>query len=218
MNYLRLASAVLALGIISIGCVSSIPLNSSLNDFVSMGTKVNSKADISFSYSSSVVDSVFKPYTKDKQAVNTSHPGFQMAPSATLKKMVTEYISNKFSKLSDSSTTKLSVGVKDFWIEQYSTDSKGAQVMVALAGGETNLLCVAKVKVEVKMVKDSQEIVKILSPSSEANFVYGVGTGTATSNVYQGQNSIENVHAKNINTLFNKVIMMMNSFLEENGL
>lgn len=200
------------------GCTSSIPLTSSLNDFVSMGTKANSQQDISFTYSSQIADGIFYPYDKEKQKVVSGHPGYQMTPSSTLERMVREYMGNKFTKLTEGSPTTLSLNFKDFWIEQYSTDNTGKQVLVAFAGGEINMLCIAKVKAELKLIKDGQEQLKVLSATSDANYVQGVGTGTSTSNIYRGQESIEYVHAKNINTAFNKLVMMINAYLEENGL
>ncbi|MCC7430747.1 hypothetical protein IT568_07900 [bacterium] len=132
--------------------------------------------------------------------------------------MLNEFIGNKFSQLSPSGTTIVKATLKDFWIEQYSTDSGGKQVLAALAGGEINIMCLAKVKVLLTVIKDGEELTKIISVSSEDTYVSGISTGTSTSNIYRGKDSLEHTHAGNINKANNKVIMMMNSYFEEIGL
>jgi hypothetical protein len=132
--------------------------------------------------------------------------------------MFREYLSYKFTKLTDGAETRIRLKLKDFWVEQYATDGTGKQVLVALVGGEINNLCVAKVKAEVRLEKDAEEYIKNISAYADGNYVQGVGTGTASSSIYRGSESIEYVHAKNINNAFNKLIMQVNGFLEEHEL
>lgn len=136
-----LTSIVAALiAIIFSGCASNLPMTSSLNDFVMMGTKVNSTENVSFQFESNIADGLIKPLDKDKVKEVSGHPGFNHTESATLGRMLNEYMGNKFANLSPNGKTVIKSTLKDFWIEQYSTDSGGKQVLAALVGGEINMI------------------------------------------------------------------------------
>jgi len=198
-------------------CATNLPMTSSLNDFVMMGTKVNSTEKVNFTYESKIIDCLIKPYNKDKEGEITSHPGFNQTESSTLGRMLNEYFGNKFTQLNQGGDSEIKVVLQDFWIEQYSTDSQGQQLLAAFVGGEINTMCIAKVKVLLIVTKNSEESTKIISTSSEDSYVQGIGTGTSTSNIYRGKESLEYIHARNINKANNKIIMMINSYLEELG-
>jgi hypothetical protein len=216
MQRLKILSIVMSIFII--GCASNLPMTSSLNDFVTMSTKTNSTEKVQLQFDSNIVDGMIKPFEKDKVKEVSGHPGFNHTESATLGRMIKEYMGNKFVNYGDSGDTKISATLTDFWIEQYSTDSTGKQVLAVLGGGEINMLCVAKVKLLLKVNRHGEELTKIISASSDDTYVVGVGTGTETSYLYKGKNSIEHTHANNINKVNNKVIMLMNSYLGEIGL
>jgi len=206
----------ISIAILFCSCATTnLPITSTLNDFVMMGIKVNNSENVSFQYESNVVDGMMKPFDRDKVKELTSHPGFNHMESATFGRMLNEFMSNKFAKLSPSSEIKIKVLLKDFWIEQYLTDSAAKAIMVALFGGEINMICVAKVKIQLEINRDAEELSKIITSTAEDTFVSGYGTGTSTSNIYRGKNSIEHTHANNINKTNNKVIMMLNSYFEE---
>ena len=200
------------------GCATNLPMSSTLNDFVMMGTKTNSTDNVSYTYKTNIVDGLIKPYERDKTKELGGHPGFNHTQSSTLNRMINEYIGNKFSKLSDNGGVTITLELKDFWLEQYPVDSGGKIAMAALIGGEVNIMCLAKVKVLLTINKDGQEFTKIINGTSEDTYIAGYGTGTSTSNLYQGKNSLENTHANNINKANNKVVMLMNSYFEEIGL
>ncbi len=202
------------------GCMMplNLPMTSTLNDLVSMGTKTNGKENISFEYKSNILDGVIKPFGKDRSEEQAMHPGFGHSESVTLGRMLKEYMHNKFSKISQDGETKITILLKDFWIEQYSTESKDKQSMVALFGGEINIISIAKVKVQFTINRRGKEEIKVVTATTEDVFVSGIGTGTTTSFAHRGNDSIEYVHARNINKANNKVIMIFNSYLEEKGL
>ena len=211
-------SSIILMGVLFYGCATSLPMKSSINDFVMMSTKTNSKANVKFDYDSQVADGLIKPFKKDKIKVISGHFGFNHTESATLGRMMKEYMGNKFMNINDAGDTSIKATLKDFWLEQYSTDSTGMQLLVAFGGGETNIICVTKVKVLLTINHNGEEYTKMISVSSEANHVSGMGTGTNTSNLYRGKESIQHVHANNINKANNKVVMMMNSYFDEIGL
>ena len=199
-------------------CATSLPMTSSINDFVMMGTKTNTTNEIKFHFSTKIMDGLVKPFNKNQESEITGHAGYNHTESSTLNRMLKEYLSNKFSKISESGDTKIEVTLKDFWIEQYSTDSGGSQFAAVMFGGEINNLCVANLKLLLKVEANGKTLTKNISVTSEDNFVQGIGTGTSTSNVYRGSNSIEYVHARNINKVNNKALMLLNSYFEEIGL
>lgn len=197
------------------GCASNLPMTSSLNDFVMMGTKVNTTENVSFYYESNISDGQIKPFNKDRVKEASGHPGFNHTESATLNRMLNEFMGNKFTNLSPNGSTKIKVTLKDFWVEQYSTDSGGKQTLTVLFGGETNIMCVAKVKILVSVNRNGNVSTKVITGSSEDSYVSGVGTGTSTSNIYRGKDSIEHTHARNINNANNKVLMLLNAYLDD---
>jgi hypothetical protein len=210
-------SIVLAAFFIS-GCATNIPMTSTLNDFVMMGTKTNGSEKVSFSYESNVVDGLIKPFEKDKVKEVSGHPGFNHTESSTLGRILNEYMENKFSNLDPNGQTTVRLILKEFWLEQYSTDSNGKQFVAAMFGGETNIKCAAKVKAILIVNRNDKELIKNINITSEDFYVSGIGTGTSTSNIYRGKNSLAYTHANNINKANNKVVMMVNSYFEEIGL
>lgn len=198
------------------GCMPPvmIPVSSNINDFVLMGTKLNSDINVSFSYSSEFLDGIIKPYTKDKADTVKGVVGYNHTVNSTFERMVKEYLGNKFMNLNTDGSTTIKIHFQDFWIEQYSTTGAGMTTLAVLGGGEINYVLVAKTKSVVTVNHNGKEISKILSASAESNYVQGIGTGTSTSNIYQGENSIEFKHGENINKCNNKMIMILNGFLE----
>jgi hypothetical protein len=192
----------------AIGCLPTVPLTDTLNDDVSMNTKTNWKQDISFDYSSDVSDTTYVPYDKDKNGSREGYQRCSIAPSAALQKMLKKYMCNKFAKLNHTrKVANVTIKFKDFWIEQYSSDHMATQLLAPSLMYET---CVAQAKMEVRLEKDTLNVIKILSTSTKMEV-------RLENNCKQGA-SIELVHAKNINDCFNKLIILLNSFLEENHL
>ena len=71
--------------LLMVGCAANLPMTSSLNDFVMMGTKVNSAENVSFQYESNITDGLIKPFSKDKIKEVAGHPGFNHTESSTLE-------------------------------------------------------------------------------------------------------------------------------------
>jgi len=196
------------------GCASNIPMTASVNDFVMMGVKTNSSETIKYSFKSSITDGEIDTINEEG-VVSSENPAFIHSESRVLSKMLSEYMRSKFTNLPQSSGEVLvDIFLNKFTISQYSTDSSGYQVMVALAGGEINKILEAKVSGSVRVVINGESHEKRIISSSESNYVSGIGTGTSTSNVYKGRNSIQHIHAQNINKANNKFLMQINSYLE----
>lgn len=200
------------------GCVSTLPLKSSISENAMIEIKTNSSEAIRFQYSSNISDGIIKPYTKDKEKEVSGHIGFNHSENSTLEKMLNEFMSSKFAQLADDGKIEIKIALVDFWIEQYSIDSNGKKVLVALVGGETNIMCAAKAKIHVTTNLNGELQEKDISATSEEAYVAGVGTGTSTSNIYRGKDSLENTHARNIDNANNKILIILNRYLEEIGL
>ena len=217
-----LAKSVIAtVGVILLftGCATtqSIPMTSDINDFVMMKTETHTERPVAFEFKSNVSDGIIYPCGKDKGPQNT-HISYQHTECATLERMLRDFMSMRYANVSPDADTRITVTLTDFWIEQYSTTSTGKAVWVAFAGGEISSVLVARVRVLLTVSTEEGESSKAIFGSSEDNFVSGIGTGTKTSYIHRGKDSAEFVHAKNINKANNKVLMMIDSYLEQKGL
>jgi hypothetical protein len=201
-------------------CATNVPISTSLNDFAMMGIN-SSEIPISFIVNNNlkpqpnVEAGVIKPYDKDKKSIRTDMFGYKLAPQNVFKTMFSEFISNKYTNITSTNPQQnITVNLKDFWIEYYTEEGAGAQFAVAMVGGEVNYTIKAKANVQLLVETNGKSFEKNIISSAEEIFVYGVGTGTNTSNIYKGENSAEAKVGKATNSVFNKVIMIANKFLD----
>ena len=191
-------------------CASSIPVTSNINDFVMLGVKTNANEKVDFNYTSKVQDGKIKAYTKDMQE-EVSGPGYEHTEASSMEKMVSEFMNNKFPNITQDGSTKIQITFEDFHIEQYTEESTSKQVVTALFGGKSDMILVAKVKVKIFVTRNGKEEAKVITGSSEDRY-----TSVTTSNgTYDKNDSIEIVHAKNINNANNKVLMLLNAYFQE---
>jgi hypothetical protein len=201
------------------GCATTIPTTSNINDFVMMGIKTNNNEKVDFKYSSKVVDGKINAYTKDEAEV-VGGSGYEHSEASSMRKMISEYMGNKFPNLIANGSTKISISFEDFHIEQYSEESTGKAIATALLGGKSDLILVAKVKVIVVVNKNGQETTKVITGSSEDRYT-SVSTSALSyggSRTYDKNDSVEGVHGKNINNANNKILMLLNAYFQELGL
>ncbi|MDQ6996254.1 MAG: hypothetical protein Q9M82_02195 [Mariprofundus sp.] len=208
---------IVLIGLVALlsACASSVPSTSRLSDDIMMGIKASSDV-VDFQFNSNVMDGEIKPSAKGSREVQGSHPGYTHNESTSLNKMMGEFASMKFNSLSSDSNIKIKVLLNDFWIEQYSTDSTGQMWLAALGGGEIHIMIVAHLGIAFEIIKDGKVNRKKLHISSESIHVSGMGTGTSTSNIYRGSESIEFRVADAMNAVNNKAIIMLNHFLASN--
>ena len=175
-----------------------------------LGVKTNTNEKVNFTYTSKVQNGKIKAYTKD-MAEEVGGPGYEHTEASSMEKMVSEFMSNKFPNITDDGTTKIQITFEDFHIEQFTEESTGKQVVTALFGGKSDMILVAKVKVKVFVTRNGKEEAKVITGSSEDRY-----TSVTTSNgTYDKNDSIEIVHAKNINNANNKVLMLLNAYFQE---
>ena len=191
-------------------CAASIPVTSNINDFVMLGVKTNTNEKVDFTYTSKVQNGKIKAYTKD-MAEEVSGPGYEHTEASSMEKMVSEFMNNKFPNITENGTIKIQITFEDFHIEQFTEESTGKQVVTALFGGKSDMILVAKVKVKVFITRNGKEEAKIITGSSEDRYT----SVTTRDGTYDKNDSIEIVHAKNINNANNKVLMLLNAYFQE---
>ncbi len=202
------------------GCVSSIsiPTTTRMSDAIMMGINTSPKQTVAFYYASQIQNGMIKPCNRGTREVQSSHPGYTHNENASLERMLRDYVSMKFTNLDDSSDTKIKVTLRDFWLEQYSTDSAGKIWLAALGGGEINVMVVANLDLVYEIFRGGQPVTKVVLVSGDSAHVAGIGTGTSTSYIHRGRESIEFRVAEAMNVANNKAIAMLNHFLEANEL
>ena len=201
-------------------CATTVPISTSLNDFTMMGIN-SSEKPVAFQVLNEINNQpgtevgVLKPYDKGKEKLLTSMPGYKLVPQNIFNTMFKEFMSNKYTNINSTNPKqKIDIILKDFWIEYFTEQSSGSQVAVALIGGEVNYTIKIKANIVVKVDENGKNFQKNIISSAEDIFVYGVGTGTSSSNIYKGANSAEAIVGKVTNDVFNKVIMLSNKFLD----
>jgi hypothetical protein len=190
------------------GCTTVIPVTSNINDFVMMGLKTNKQDSVVFEVTSNIHDGEITVAGKD--GVGTTGK-VTVTEGSVLQRMVNEYMTAKFTKMSESGDAKVKITLKDFSLQDYNTQSTGMQVLGALAGGSASYrqprIVTARITAVLEINRGGQEETKNLIASAEENYV-----GQFTSEVSN------KAVADCINSANNKILMQMNAFFEEIGM
>lgn len=212
---------LIAAAICFMGCAVNppiVPVKSSLNDFVANSTRVNAKDTIGYRLTSKVRDTVVVPYGKNKSANITNGRGYSIPESSSFAAMSKSFLESRFSAIDSASRIKIDVSLEDFYCEMSTTKTAAQLTAVAFAGGEIPYLLSAFLKCRVTITRDGQAQSKIISTSSEEHFIQGIGTGTNTSSLHQGEGGAEYRLAKAIDDANNKAFVFINKYLEEQQL
>jgi hypothetical protein len=204
-----LAGAVLALTLT--GCAQTVALSTSTNDFVNFATKTNTTEQVALAFTSTYAPNGGEkviPFRQGYDAgVRPGHTGYSFDEVSTLRRMVTEYVGNKFANVNAQGQTQVSVELQDFAIEEFSPDSQGMQILTALAGNPNDIR--VNTGARLKM------LVTINRPGREASAK--VITATVQEDGSE-RKTLATAHAATINAVNNKALMMLNQFLEAEGL
>jgi hypothetical protein len=204
-NFLGLLAA-LCVGLI--GCTTVIPVTSNINDFVMMGLKTNKQDSVVFEVVSNIQDGEITVAGKDGEGTTGK---VTVTEGSVLQRMVNEYMTAKFTKMSVDGDVKVKITLKDFNLQDYNTQSTGMQVLSAFAGGAAAVrqprIITAKITAVLEITRGDQEETKNLIASAEENYV-----GQFTSEVSN------KAVADCINSANNKILMQMNAFFEEIGM
>jgi hypothetical protein len=195
-------------GFCFIGCTTVIPVTSNINDFVMMGLKTNKQDSVVFEISSNIYDGEITVAGKDGEGTTGK---VTVTEGSVLQRMVNEYMTAKFTKMSENGDVKVKIILKDFSLQDYNTQSTGMQVLSAFAGGSAAVrqprIVTAKIIAVLEINREGQEETKNLISSAEENYV-----GQFTSEVSN------KAVADCINSANNKILMQMNAFFEEIGM
>jgi hypothetical protein len=186
------------------GCVSTLPISSSVNDFVLMGIKTNASENVDFVFESKIQDGTFVTFGKDKAEPNAmTSSSYNISENSTFSRMVKNYIENKFPNISLDGMTKIFISLEDFWFEESSSMSANAVIL----GGAPMYTTAVKLKILVKIIKDGKENVKIITSSAEDSHTRGGRPNwREETNIFV---------AGIVNDANNKALMLLNSFFSE---
>ncbi len=199
-------------------CAIQIPTNIRLNDTLMLDTESNVKDQVNIEFISNIQDGIFPQCKQNTKEPDGNYQGLMIEEKTAFEKMLNEYLGMKFSNVDNNSNTKITIQLKDFWVNGYSTDSAAKQTLVVLGGGELNYVFIANLEVYVKIIKDNKTIEKTIKATGENLSVTGIGTGTETSYIYKGKRGGNYTNSDAINIANNKAIMMINKFIEANQL
>lgn len=183
------------------GCVSNLPVTSSLDDFVVMNIKTENDDPVHLKFSTKVQPGTIKV---TNQKGTTLPGGYKQNLPYTFNQMVDEYLVNKFRHYNkEGKGTEFKVELLEFNLEQYPAGNTGEQVVNALAGVSGDYMTTAKVKARLTFEKDGQTYEKLFATTEE--------------DIWGGYGSVHRVHGKNTSGALNKVMMLMNRYFEEIG-
>ena len=196
-----LAGMVVAFCGLFVSCATSIPVSSNINDFVMMGIKTNRNEPVSLQLVSNIHDGEYVVLNKDGK---DSGAKVSFIESSTLQHMIREYMTSKFSDLSEEGTTAIIITLQDFSYSFYTTEGTGMQVLRGLAGSTSGMPCIvsARISLSVEVNRNGTVETKNIISTAEQSFI----TGTA---VYQKE------AADCVNSANNKALMLLNSYFEE---
>lgn len=200
--------------IVLTGCVTPIPTTRSMNDFVMLSIKTNSKKQVNFTFLSVPSDGEIKVY-KEGNTVNSNT--YSHTIPSTVKNMLGDYMSYRFSSTS-TDKVEMSITLKDIQITYRPLDSSGKQVMATLFGGELSYTYTTRLVFDVGLIVDDKDLSKTFVVSSEDTQIQGIGTGTSTSNYYRGKDSVQSLIGRSVDQSNNKFLMLLNNYLVENEL
>jgi len=185
------------------GCVTTIPVSSSINDFVMMGIRSNRQETVMLEIVSNIQDGQIAVMNQDE----TRETGKVVIHQGTvLRRMVNDYMSVKFSRLDNSGETKITVTLREFTVRDWSTESTGMQVLRALAENPRDPRMVsARITATINIVRSN-------GTEETRNFI------SSTEEHYIGQFTSEvgnRAFATAVNNANNRLLMQMNAFFEE---
>jgi len=216
-NIFRTITIVSATLMIFTGCASNLPLTPIINESIINGITVNTLDSIIFEYESKISDGLIKPfmYVEDNRSVkgfegykNSDHLGYYHSESATLRRMLKEYLSNKFSNLNTGSDMKIKVTFTDFQIEQ----RRRIRPVIAFIG-VANVVCIAEIEIFLTVIRGEEKLTKVLSVTSEER-----AKNVKFADFRSMDKPVLRAHGININRINNELLILINSYLEEIGL
>jgi hypothetical protein len=172
-------------------CAQVVSTNSTINDFVMMGVKTNSKVNVNYNFKSDLLNEHFVMMGSLKATTNAN---------STFKGMLDEYMSSKFLNLSGEDYT-IEVTLKECDISQ-KMDTGAGNILMAMSSSGAEASVISKTKVLVSIKGNGVDEVKMINVSAEQNY-------NTVDN--EGMNRI---YGNVMNKSYNKVLAQLNAFIE----
>ena len=188
------------------GCVTTIPVSSSISDFVMMGIRTNSQNVVNLEIISNIQDGEIAVMNENE----TGQTGrVILHQGAVLTRMINDYMAAKFSRMSDLGDTQITITLHDFIVRDWTTDGAGMQALRALSENPRSPRMVsARVTARIEIVfADGTEEARNFISNTEEHYI-----GQFTSEI--GNRAF----ATAVNNANNRLLMQMNAFFEEIGL
>lgn len=204
-NFISRALFLAILTLPFLGCGVMLPITSNLNNLVVFSIKPNSIEKIDFTYSSVIKDGIVGAYNKDKSGF-AGGMGYDHFEASVMQKMISDYMHFKFQNILKGSDTKINISFEEFYIEQYKEET----ALFSSVGANAGWILTANVKINITIIRNGQEYTKSISATSDDKYTTGIFS--------KNSDSPEGTHGNNINNANNKAIMLLNTYLQENGL
>ena len=172
-------------------CAQVVSTNSTINDFVMMGVKTNSKVNVNYNFKSDLSDEHFVMMGSLKATTNAN---------TTFKGMLDEYMGSKFLNLSGEDYT-IEVLLKECDISQ-KMDTGAGNILMGMSSYGAEASVISKTKVLVSIKGNEVDEVKMINVSAEQNY-------NTVNN--EGMNRI---YGNVMNKSYNKVLAQLNGFIE----
>jgi len=201
-----LVALVLTIGLF-IGCATNIPISSSINDFVMMGLRTNRQDSVTLEIISNIHDGETEVMNRD----GTGRTGRVLTDQGTiLKRMVNDYMTAKFYRLSESGDIKITIRLNEFTVQDYSVETAGMAVLrTLLVGARTRHPRMVSVRITASIDIAGENIEETRNFISSSEEHYTGQFATAVGN---------RAFATAVNDANNRLLMQMGAFFDEIGL
>ena len=200
MKSLSLSMLLLVI-LLCMGCAQTIPMKTSINEYVLMNIKTSSQKIVNYSFSTNLIGTRLPLYGRNKHTKLSDD--YFCDENAALNSMLKEYMENKFLEISDTSPISLNIQLVDFYVEHYATESLGMMALNIFANEVSKTLSSAKLSLLATLTIDGQETQKRIIASADL--------------MSSGEETEEKI-GDSINQANNKALLLINAFLDENGM
>ena len=178
--------------IIFVGCAQVLSTNTTISDLVLMGLKMNSKVDITYEIKSDLPDDHFVKMGSLKGTTNAN---------SVFNQMIDEYIQNKFVNIG-SGDIKIVITLNSLVMEQ-KMEHFTYNFLKGMSSNGAEGSAFGRVKCSIVITKNNEELrTKNIVASTEENY-------NTTDN-----SSMNKIYGDLMNKSFNKVLLIINSYLE----
>lgn len=212
MGKILLVTALVCISVF-LGCASKPAVSPSVDDILLETIKTNTTEKVSFEYTSRVTDGKMPWLGKNKEPLTGT--AITHSESAAFGRLVSNYISNKFTAITPNGTTQIKVSLEDFYVQLYSDDNADIEM---LFGNDANYEIVATVNVVIIVVKENTGYSRKFGGSSSRKNTAWHGHKTSPNDTPVEMGSEKEKLSKCINEANAQILIEINDYLEGLGL